>query len=120
MDAQAQLHDYVRMAKNEGPGHFIRQWRKHRGLTLEQLAERLRTTHATLSRIERGKMAYNQPLLERLADELRTDSASLIVRDPMDPEGIWTLWDSLTPHQQRQGVELLKVIQGENTGTVDR
>lgn len=108
------------MAKNEGPGHFIRQWRKHRGLTLEQLAERLHTTHATLSRIERGKMAYNQSLLERLAEELRTDPASLIMRDPSDPEGIWTLWDSLTPPQRRQGVELLKVIQGDKTGTGDR
>lgn len=108
------------MAKNEGPRHFIRQWRKYRGLTLEQLAERLHTTHATLSRVERGKMAYTQPLLERLAEELRTDPASLIMRDPSEPEGIWTLWDQLTPPQRRQGVELLRVIQGEKTGTRDR
>jgi transcriptional regulator with XRE-family HTH domain len=103
------------MAKEERrPRHFIRQWRKFRGLTLEQLAERLHTTHATLSRIETGKMAYTQPLLERLAEELRTDPASLIVRDPSDPEGLWSIYDTLSPPERQRGAALLRVLK---TGT---
>ena len=47
---------------------FIRNWRAHRNLTLAQLAQRIGTTHATLSRIERGLQPYNQPLLEALAE----------------------------------------------------
>lgn len=104
--------DNVRMAKGDKPHHFIRQWRKRRGLTLEQLAERLHTTHATLSRIETGKMPYSQTLLERLAEELGTTPANLIARDPEGPEELWDLFEQLTGPERRQGVELLKVLKG--------
>jgi transcriptional regulator with XRE-family HTH domain len=88
---------------------FLRQWRKARGLTLQALAERVETTHATLSRIERGLQPYSQELLERLADELAEgDVASLLIRDPSDPEGIWTVWDQAKPGERRQIVEIAK------------
>lgn len=67
-------------------------------------------THATLSRIERGLVPYNQYLLELLAEIYGTDAASLIVRDPSDPEGLWQIVDHLTPAQQQQLVELAKVL----------
>lgn len=119
MDGAVPWFDHVRMPNEpQNPRHFIRQWRKHRHLTLEQLAERVDTTHATLSRIETGKMAYTQPLLERLADELRTDPASLIMRDPTDPEGLWSIWDQLTVPEREQGAALLRVLTGNRkTGT---
>ena len=80
-------------------GHHLRAWRKASGLTLEQAADRvarvsearadldayarpMSMTHATLSRIERGRLPYNQALLEILAEVYRTDRASLIMRDP--------------------------------------
>lgn len=81
---------------------FIRHWREHRGLTLEQLAERVGTTHASLSRIERGKQPYSQPLLEAVAEALQTDPASLLMRNPQDPEGIWTVWDQAKTGEQRK------------------
>ena len=69
---------------------FIRQWRLHRNLTLEQTAElvseTIHTTHATLSRIERGMSPYSQGLLERLAEVFRTDPASLLSLDPANAE----------------------------------
>lgn len=119
MDAVSVWLDHVRMPnEQQSPRHFIREWRKHRSLTLEQLAERVHTTHATLSRIETGKMAYTQPLLERLAEELRTDPASLIMRDPSDPEGLWSIWDQLSLPERQQGAALLRVLTGtRKTGT---
>lgn len=97
---------------------FIRQWRKHRGLTLERLSDRLielspelkGTTHASLGRIERGIQPYNQALLEALAIALDTDPASLLMRDPTDPEGIWSVWDQAKPGHRRQIVEIAKTI----------
>lgn len=90
---------------------FIRQHREHRGLTLERLADRIGTTHASLSRIERGLQPYSQELLERLADELTGgDVASLLMRDPTDPEGIWSVWDRAKPGERRQIVELAKTL----------
>lgn len=90
---------------------FIRHWRKHRGLSLERLADRIHTTHATLSRIERGMQPYNQPLLEAIAEALATDPASLLTRNPLDGDAPWTIWDTLKPEQRRQAIRLLKALQ---------
>ena len=89
---------------------FIRQWREHRGLTLEQLAARIGTTHASLSRVERGLQPYNQPLLEAVANALQTDAASLLMRNPADPDGIWSIWDKAKSGERRQIVEIAKTL----------
>lgn len=91
---------------------FIRAWRKHRHLTLENLAERVGITHASLSRIERGEQPYNQDLLDLLAEALMCDPADLLVRDPSDPEGIWSLWERAKPGEREQAIRLLQVIIG--------
>lgn len=94
---------------------FIRQWREHRGLTQEALAERVGTTHATLSRLERGKHPYGQELLERIADALRTDVASLLMRDPSDSEALWSIWEHAEAGERRMIIEIAKTV--TKTGT---
>lgn len=104
------LAQYVRMAKkSRAPAHFIREWRKAQDLTLEKLAERVGMTHGTLSRIERGKTAYTQPVLEALAEALGTDPASLIMRDPSKP-GIWDIWDQIAPAERDQAIKVLEAF----------
>lgn len=102
--------------KNKRGRHFIREWRKHRGLTQEPLAERIGITKAQLSRIENGKQGYNQGTLEALANALQTDAASLIMRDPLSPEAIWTIWDQAKPAQRRQIEEVAKALLKTGTG----
>lgn len=88
--------------------HFIRQWRKHRGYTLEQLAEMVGVTHGALSQLERGLVNYTQPMLEALAVALSCEPADLIMRDPANP--VWTILDTLkdlTPDQQNQVAEIV-------------
>jgi transcriptional regulator with XRE-family HTH domain len=89
---------------------FVRQFRHDRGLTLERLADRVGMTHASLSRLERGLQPYSQGLLERLAVALGTDAASLLIRDPTDPEGIWSVWDRASPGERRQLIEIAKTL----------
>jgi transcriptional regulator with XRE-family HTH domain len=67
-------------------------------------------THASLSRLERGLQPYSQGLLEALAVALQTDAASLLIRDPTDPEGIWSVWDQASPSERRQIVEIAKTL----------
>src|SRR5947209_16656746 len=81
---------------------FIRAWRQHRGLTLEQVADRLDMTPGHISMLERGQRGYTQETLEAVAAALQTDVASLLMRDPTDPEAIWTVWDQAKPAQRRQ------------------
>ena len=75
-------------------------------MTLEVLAVRVGVktggmTHASLSRIERGLQPYSQPVLEAIADELTGgDVASLLVCDPGDPNGMWTIWKNANPAER--------------------
>ena len=88
---------------------FIKQWRKHRGLTQEQLADRVGMTAGNLSEIENGNTGYTQATLEALAEALQCEPVDLLIRDPGDPEGVWSLWDRAQPAQRRQ---LLGMISG--------
>jgi len=97
--------------------HYIREWRKHRDLTQEQLAERIGIARSYLTKIERGTRRYDQPFLEAAAEQLRCEPCDLIMRDPSDPEGIWSIWDSLKPAERVQAIAVLRAIQGAATGT---
>jgi len=87
---------------------FIRQWRQHRGLTLQRLADRLGMTPSHFSVLERGGLGYTQSTLEAVASALQTDVASLLMRDPTD--AIWSIWDRAKPAQRKQITEMAKTI----------
>lgn len=95
---------------------FIRQWREHRGLTLEQLADRVEMTPSYLSMFERGLRGYTQNTLEALAIALQTDAASLLMRDPTDEAAIWSVWDNASKGDRQKIVDIAKTITGK-TGT---
>lgn len=63
-------------------GHYLREWRLDRNLTLQDLAQLAGMTHTTVSRLERGLIPYSQRSLERLAAALHTDPASIILLPP--------------------------------------
>ena len=98
-------------AKQRG-ATFIRAWRKHRDMSLEQAVERLELevgfpfSKGQLSRVERGEQPYAQDLLEALATIYRCEPADLIMRDPEASEAIWSIWDQLQPVQRLQLVEI--------------
>jgi transcriptional regulator with XRE-family HTH domain len=94
---------------------FIKQWREHRGLNQEQLAERLDMTQSHLSMLENGKRGYTQETLEAVAEALQTDVASLLMRDPTDDEAIWSIWDHAKPGERRLIVDIAKTV--TKTGT---
>lgn len=104
--------DLIRMAKQR---HFIKEWRKHRGLTQMQMAERIGIDKSYLSKIENNDRRYDQPFLEAAAEVLQCAPADLIIRDPADPDGIWSIYDQLTGPQRVQLVEIAKAL--KRTGT---
>lgn len=103
---------------NERPKHFIREWRKYRGLTQEQLAGRIDMTPSTVSQLETGKQGYSQGTLEALAYALQCEPGDLLVRDPTRPDAIWSIWETLSPAEREQGIRLLTALKGgDRTGT---
>jgi transcriptional regulator with XRE-family HTH domain len=103
--------------KPKKPRHFIREWRKHRGYTQERLAEMVGVSDGAISQLERGDTSYTQPMLEALAEALMCEPADLIIRNPLDPEGIWSIWDKASTGQKRVAIEIIRGVM--RTGTHD-
>lgn len=85
-------------------------------LSQEALGERLETSGASISRIENGTQPYTQDTLEALADALMTDPASLLMRNPDDPEAIWSLWDAAKPGERKMIVDIARTVTKTGTG----
>ena len=97
--------------KSAPPRHFIKQWRKHRGLTQQRLADRLGQTHGAVSQLERGLVGYTQSTLEMLADALQCEPADLLWRDPDSEFGaILAEVRQFPADQQRRIVAILKAF----------
>ena len=65
---------------------FMRQWRKFKKMTLEQVAERVEVDTSTVGRIERGEIPYNQDFLERVAFAYGCEVTDLLSVDPLRPD----------------------------------
>jgi transcriptional regulator with XRE-family HTH domain len=76
---------------------FLKQWRIYRGLSQERLAMRLGTSKGHISNLEAGKARWNEDHLAAWADALDCDPVDLLIRNPTDPEGIWSIWDRVKP-----------------------
>lgn len=96
--------------KPEKPRLFLREWRDHRNLTQEKLAERADLTQGMISQLENGQSDYTGKLLRRLADALSCNPIDLLTRDPSKPEPMWSIWDHAKPAQRRQIEEVAKAL----------
>lgn len=101
------------MTSRERHRWHLRAWRKHRGLTIERLAELIGTTKSVVSELEIGKKRYNQDHLERLALALDCEPADLITRDPSDPEGVWAVWDHVPASKREDAIRVLRALADE-------
>jgi len=95
--------------------HYIKAWRKHRRLTQEQLAERAGVSTGNISHLENGNQNYTQPMLEAIAEALQCEPADLLMRDPTQPEAIWTIWEKLDQPAKNQAIQILETFR--KTGT---
>ncbi len=90
--------------------HYIRSWRKTRGLTQKQLAERMERepgeqlmSYVTVSNIERGDQSPTLEQLIAFAEALEVSVTDLIENDP---------------NKNGDVVDLLRLINEENRATV--
>lgn len=90
--------------------HFIKEWRKFRGLTQERLGERVGVERSYVNKIENGKRRYDQPFLEAAAKALQCEPADLIMRDPSQPGAIWSIWDQIPATEREQAAKVLQAF----------
>jgi transcriptional regulator with XRE-family HTH domain len=62
--------------------HHLRDWRKFRGLTQEELGNRIDRTTATIWRFENRKSGLTQAVLDRLAKVLNTSRGAILDHPP--------------------------------------
>lgn len=93
---------------------FIREWRVFRGLTQEQLIDRLEgvMTQGQVSRLERGLAQYTQAHLEAIAHALGCEPTDLIGRLPGAPQELTLIVNKLPPEKKEQAIAILKAIAG--------
>lgn len=101
--------------KPQKPRNFFRAWRKHRGFTQEQLAGMIGVATASISQLETGKQGYTDSTLAALADALSCEPADLLMRNPLDSQAPWTIWNKLEPNQKRQFMAILETFSRNGT-----
>lgn len=72
----------VSRLKQDPPVYFFRAWRKYRGLTIEQLADRVDMSVSSISQLERGKQGFSDTTLLALSHALMCEPGDLLSRDP--------------------------------------
>lgn len=96
--------------------HFIKQWRKYKGLTQDQLAERIGVTGGTISQLETGRINYTQSIIERLAEEFRCSPGDILNVDPTVDRAMWSIWENLDTPARNQVAEIASTFE-RKTGT---
>ncbi len=102
-----------------GPLHHLRAWREYRRLTQEQLAERVGTTKAVISLLERHERSLSDKWARRLAPALNTTAGFLFDHDPADlPTDVLEVWAAIPEAQKEQAMAVLQTfVRGDRTGT---
>lgn len=112
---------------------YIKEWRKHRGLTQQQLLDRLEllagdpkpndetlsipSTGASLSRIENGKQNFNMATLHAIAKALDVDEPGwLLDRNPLKAGKVVSFLDRLNEVEQEQATAVLEAMFGRRAG----
>ena len=87
---------------------FLREWRLERGLTQQQLADRVGTSKGQVSNWEQAKRGLRQDVQAALAHALSI-SINDLYRDPAQPSADELLRDA-TPELRNQAIELIKTL----------
>lgn len=87
---------------------YLQQWRDSRGLTQEQLADRLDTGKDQISRWESGKRGMSAGVIAALEEALQLEPGD-IFRDPAQPS-VDELLRNATPEQRRQALSVIEAL----------
>jgi len=90
-------------SKRQGPPHYIKEWRRFRAMTQQDLAAAMGLSKPSICRVESGQHGYTQHFLESAADALGVHPCDLLMRSPTDPIAeIWPLIRAASPRRQQQ------------------
>lgn len=98
----------------ESPEHnFLRHWRKKKGLTLEELAEKVGTTKAVVSLLENEKRPLSAKWLRKFAEALDTTPGRILDVDPNEASAeVLDIWDHMSKRDRPRAIRVLRSLTG--------
>lgn len=103
------------MASAPFPNH-IRAWREFRHLTIEELADKLECSKASVGHWETGAREVGAKWLFKIADALHTTPGYLLDHDPNNlPTAILDAWAAIPDENRAQALAVLETF--KRTGT---
>jgi transcriptional regulator with XRE-family HTH domain len=115
--ANAPLNELSYIADvSEGLPHYLREWRKFRGMTQQELADALETSKSVISDMERGELQLSPKWLRRIAPILKTQPGYILDHDPADLDNdIIDIWSHIDAKDRARAANVLR--QFMKTGT---
>lgn len=98
----------IRIGRKAPIRHYLREWRQLKGLTQEQLADRLETGKDTISRYERDDRKLTIEVAAAFAEALGIEPMA-IFRHPDQPSAD-ELLARATPEQRRQAMAIIETL----------
>lgn len=97
------------------PRHYVREWRKHRHLTQEQLAGRLEVSRGLIAQYENGTTKIPEDMIYALADAFQCDPWDLFRVNPLKEGDLVDITDELRGLSPSERSEALGYIRGLRT-----
>lgn len=73
-------------------------------------------TPPSVSQIENGKQGFTDTTLEAFAEALGCNPGDLLMRNPLDKDAPWSIWERLKPDQKRLAMGYMTALR-DSTGT---
>jgi transcriptional regulator with XRE-family HTH domain len=89
--------------------HYLKEWRKFRGMTQQDLADRLETSKSVISDMERGELQLSPKWLRRIAPILETQPGHILDHDPNELDSdIIDIWAHIDLDKRETAINVLK------------
>lgn len=93
--------------------NYLRQWREKRGLTQEQLADKVGTAKAVISLLENEKRPLSSKWLRKFAEALDTTPGRILDIDPDEVSAdILDIWDHIPTADRTRAIRVLRSLTG--------
>lgn len=89
---------------------FLKDWRLHRDLTVEELAERAGLAASTISSIENHQAGYSAESLDKLAVALSVEPGWILSVNPNNDQDMLMLWQRATPADRARIAAVVRAL----------
>ncbi len=98
--------------------NYLKAWREFRGMTQDELAEKVDTTKAVISLLENEKRPLSSKWLRRIADVLGTRPGHILDHDPNEvPSDIYDIWGGVSTTDRAQVARIIRSFAANSNGT---